>query len=1262
MSFNRYTNKRSLLEVNDPQYGQLFDEKDLKLLTTTTLEPQDPRLFSNNVAEVHVYTFAGDYLGYDPDARYIIQDAQTNSILLDVRQVFSLAKIARGSYKIAVNILTPLLGGADSSPLMIREISPDRTEVQLSIHSSALSQLAGLKSTLQNYRVDQILNNFVINFGDNRLCKVINYRIDDQDGSVYLKLYNEVDETVEAKDKAWLAFEVIDPYIDTVTLTSPVAKLPTNQLKGPNFNVEGDLDGSNSTVFKTWNELLDANLPTTQRVIDSALSSSGTATLNIDYTDFSNYIFYSSAEERLKNFRYKLQLIEQYSQDNTTLLSSTSSNSVFVQNSISSNTKRVDQITTNFDSFERWLYYHSTASIFSHDLSGSVTPWPKTSTGGRWVNHHTTSSLATNWYSTNIYSASLYDQQNYNRLYWSIPEHILMDEGNSEYITFVEMIAQHFDILHSYIKALTQIHERDEHPERGPSNELLYHIAKSFGWNLQNTRQLADLWTYKLGTDQSGSYASTGSMASLSHENQTQLIWRRMVNNLPYLLKTKGSSRGVKAIMSMYGIPQTLISIKEYGGPSTADNKPSLIEDRFHYVLNMTGSRVISLPRRPLPSSSGSWKGPTRVADTVEFRFSTTHSSSLSMSLWAIEDGANRSKVNSELQLVHALALTNTASYSGSNSYGKLKFFVSESAGTPVYSPYLPIFDGDMWTVRISTDNPVTGSQPVKIDIARASDNLYGRLAFTSSFSYNPSNNISASWSGTPSTPHYVMFGGTTGSGASRFVGNVQGYKEYFTTYDLATFYEHVLNPSAYNTAVDTGSYYDLFRYYPMGVDTQRWGHGSFEAVSSSHPNRNISFDTTASFYNFSTDQTSNYTHKVETYYIAVPSLGGNTLRSNKVRIEDSTLLHELSPTSYSQRSKYDLAPLDRNRLAIVFAPNDHVNLDIFNHMGFAELDDYVADPSLEFENNYSELDQFAGEYFKKYKQINNVNNLIRILGLYDYTFFDQIKQLAPARADLITGILIEPHVLHTPKVQLTKRPTITNPQWEKTIQLPLTQSGEYPYYETAVSHSRQFTIGYDYLKTSVSASINLSASYFYKKTTISRSYNPTGEYPTYCGQLSRSLVITAEQRHHFQPDQVTTGLTDVIDVIVIKFSGSRGETGSFINKTPVVPGNYPYKRVIYHYEPAGSFTTRYLKDWHRHISQSYNWYSSRSFESTHYQIPEDDTRNISRFVGSKVSGAGINIDSSETVDGGPVVTIIESNPNNLFVGGDESVGNLKVE
>ena len=121
-------------------------------------------------------------------------------------------------------------------------------------------------------------------------------------------------------------------------------------------------------------------------------------------------------------------------------------------------------------------------------------------------------------------------------------------------------------------------------------NESDFRLAKSMGWTLTNGNQASSLWKYKLGVDSgSGAYQSTGSLFSKSNEEITTEVWRRIVNNLPYLLKTKGTARSIKALMSCYGIPQTLLSIREYGGPAISGDAPNIIEDRYAYMLAVGG-------------------------------------------------------------------------------------------------------------------------------------------------------------------------------------------------------------------------------------------------------------------------------------------------------------------------------------------------------------------------------------------------------------------------------------------------------------------------------------------------------------------------------------------------------------------------------------------------------------------------------------------------------------------------------------------------
>jgi hypothetical protein len=63
---------------------------------------------------------------------------------------------------------------------------------------------------------------------------------------------------------------------------------------------------------------------------------------------------------------------------------------------------------------------------------------------------------------------------------------MLLDENNEQLSSFVNMLGQHYDILYTYITEMTKINSREEHPKIGMPNELLYTVAKQFGWKLTN--------------------------------------------------------------------------------------------------------------------------------------------------------------------------------------------------------------------------------------------------------------------------------------------------------------------------------------------------------------------------------------------------------------------------------------------------------------------------------------------------------------------------------------------------------------------------------------------------------------------------------------------------------------------------------------------------------------------------------------------------------------------------------------------------------
>lgn len=1106
MSLERYINQDEFFVDNRFKYGQSFSNEDMDSIPFRILTPKIINSQDSVISEVHLYTFNSDYLGYS--FRTLDLPSSPDSFLaVDVRDVFRAANIERGSFKIAVNLFIPLMGNPLTKIAMVKEISGDSTEIAFEVDDENLLDLNELESYVNALIAEDALNNLTVNFSENRVYKIINFRRDRYNQNrFYVKVYGELEDSIVEKLYAWFGFELADSFVDTIVLTERLPEKITNKIKGPNFRMDADQWDSKNTPYKNWEELLDTDAPTNRLLLDKLFSGSAQATLNIDYTDFNNYIFYSSAKDRLSNYWEKLKAIETYEDNIKTIQEASGSSTPASLGGISQNENRIDTIRNAFDDFERWLHYSPTSSIFTHDVSGSLTTYPKFKDSGKLEPYSYSSSIAQTWFSSSYEYAVDYDRTNYNSLWWSIPEHILMDDANSNYITFVNMVGQHFDILHSYIKALTKIHDKDEHPERGLSNDLLHQVAQSFGWRLQNTRTNSELWKYYFGTDQSGSELTSSGFLVEPYEKQTQQIWRRTLLNLPYILKTKGTNRSLRALMSVYGIPNTLLSIKEYGGAVDNDDRPLMIEDVFTYkLLAESGSHVAT--------------DFVEGTNSIFFRFSSIASGSTNeMPLFGMYSGSTYD---------WKISIEPTSSISGSDEYGIIKVGSNQSEPIPLYSGN----GGDLWTIRIQD----TGSN-IEVKYGKAPDSLYGRVVFTGSFTFTPTNPLISQ-----SSAELHLGSIPTGSGENYFDGFVQGLKTYSTSVGDSIFNEYVRNPGAYYTNEYSSSYYDVIQYYPLGATQIREDRFLTSSVSSSHPNQNIDRPV-LNFINFpDTGQASHYESQYETYYIRVPKIGPNVPYSDKIRLEEIRLKYNLDPSMRSTDAEFDDKPVDSRRLAVVFSLADQINRDIYNHVGFQDIDQYIGSVREMYETEYEQLEQVRCEYFKKYQRTNKINDFINILSLYDYTFFEQIKQIVPGRADLIDGILIEPHILERSKVTIINPPEVTENSEEMVLEAFYpTPTGDESSLEGTIPLEPTASMDYNYQTGSIQREILVSGS---KNWYRSGSINLETEFST-----------SVWSKHN--------GMCTEIEVID-GYTGTVGELDTMVTKSRVNPC-YNLKEFLY--------------------------------------------------------------------------------------------------
>ena len=1046
-----------------------------------------------------------------------------------------------------------------------------------------------------------------------------------------------------------------ESYIDRILLYNLDKPDEQPNFSAPNFKIDlGNYGKSQGTDLKSWNDLLDTNLSTSQQIIDKYLSGSfGGVDLNVDYTYFGNFVKYSSAVERVNNFKYKLELVESYNKRIKTLQSVSGSEAI---TNISQSVSRRDAVVSGMDGWERWMYHESTGSLYTHYSSSnySLEPWPKQSTYPN-VNYSVTASEAISHYNGLIDSASIYDALNDSRLTKVVPASIVEDPLNKEYVLFVDMIGHHFDITWSYINALTYINTREEHPYDGMPNELLYDVAKSMGWKLTHGKDTSNLWEFGLGTDKFGNVPNSGSLPSKSHEQINYEVWRRIVNNIPYLLKTKGSARAVKALIATYGIPQTFLSIREYGGPviDTSNVRPYWEHDRFVYHLRMDPDNYITVP----------WD---KVTDIDPSTYQINDPNPIDAIELQVQQNLNRDTAIIRKGNDFAVIYESTSSISD-YAKGNIHFYLSGSSGYKSASILnVPLFDSKMSTLFVERENSVddiTQNNTYKLQYRRAKkDRIVVSESASISIDGSTESSYNAAWTGSGTVEFGKAFGTISGAPSlwadtNNMSGSIQEIRYWAEPLKDIVIDEHTLSRESYHGNAVTSSYFDLkFRFIP---DSNLKTITNPDSHPSQHPNQQITGSEngshlTASLFNFENDDLIGVT---EEYYTKVPSAGANNILNNKVRTEANPLRGILNTDNKVEKSQYDSAPVDSNVLGVYLAATRMYNEDIYNHTGYFDIDDYIGNPDRRegYTEQNEELDYVRRQVFKKYSSKNLINSTIDILAKYDMSVFEQIRQTIPARVDYNSGILIEPHILERPKAKSLTKVTQTRPMYDAHI----------------ATMERPVSASHHLFETEITNSYNVSAERTQYETEITNSYSLNGEHILYEGDAinTNALFIITSQKDDLEsvgnPQIKNMYLPSTYRYTILNYSSSA-DLGFGVNWTTGSNGSW-------NYNPIGTSVTssrqsqyaqRTVYFYNTELSASLRLSNSSSLVPAEVSTDELPlaVQNL-RFLGCKMSSDSLTTNSPDTPDGKPVIEIFQADPNVLIYTSETAAeGNLDVD
>ena len=102
----------------------------------------------------------------------------------------------------------------------------------------------------------------------------------------------------------------------------------------------------------------------------------------------------------------------------------------------------------------------------------------------------------------------------------------------------------------------------------------------------------------------------------------------------------------------------------------------------------------------------------------------------------------------------------------------------------------------------------------------------------------------------------------------------------------------------------------------------------------------------------------------------------------------------------------------------VAFSPQNEINDDIMDQLGFFNMGDYIGDPRQQFTQNlsYPALDKLRNAYFEKYKSNYDLNDYIRLIKFFDNSLFKMIKDFTPARASLASGVVVKQTLLERNK------------------------------------------------------------------------------------------------------------------------------------------------------------------------------------------------------------------------------------------------------
>lgn len=896
-----------------------------------------------------------------------------------------------GNYILRYNFFFPEL----EDKLYVKSISNGRREVVVRPQPEASDSfkqdfLSLLKNSFKNtspnnFQSGETPLTYVGNLGENEYYHILNWspvvetkangdvKIKDHDpvfsGEGILRFETPVGQNVEVGDPLRIDTEASRPYFDRFEIFRSEEITAVNTLAGPDFTAYGTESGQEGG-FESLEEITQGDaFETSKNFIQSKISGSKAVDLNVDFTEFENFIQYSSAEERIRNFEYKIRKIYQNVQDLKELDVPGGQAEVLKE--------EIESVIGSFDAYENWLFRNENG--YPKDGAGSLKDPDE----------------ARSWFEDNIRRAQNYDGQNDSALRSQVPEFVRENPENDKFLLFVDMIGHWFDVNWLYIRHIGNVSSTSENafdPET-LSPDLSNVVAESFGFETYNgfdaeeffdeifdKRKIESIFDGADVTKSGAKKEVKDGKVDLTRYQAQQQVWRRLLRNLIHFYKNKGAPDSISAITSVLGIPSGSLIVRESGGALPSSQKTKLEESSRYLSFSSSQSLEVPFGTRFEKDSNG-----------IEMRFRSEFQGGRTLKLFEVSNVLELRVEKAGLNTERARFVLEFQNVSGSNEILKTK--------------EVPAFNGE-WTnllLQLRKDDPA-------IEFSVRQRSPFGNLRFSEDLIFKTGRRFFSSF--------YDANSAVVGGNAQRpftegisFIGDIDQMRVWSKRLPLEVFEEHVNAPKKYNSESKDafGSSENSFGREELLFRTEFVSEEEFPEI------KNLSGDENAISSGFSSEDFNEYKR---TNFFPSVQIGNTSYIQNKVRIKEGKDQVKLYPDRNREATEQPISG-DNERLGIFFSPITSANRDAISEVGVNSLNEALGDPRDQVKGEYRALDGLRISYWEKYDTPIDTGTYVRYIDQFYGALFDHIEKTVPARASSSQGVVIEPSALERNRQRL---------------------------------------------------------------------------------------------------------------------------------------------------------------------------------------------------------------------------------------------------